>query len=87
VASARLPILCFRLTQPNLDRHNRVSTTDTRLIRRIVRDTFERGYTAVQTIQPVGNRWRRGEKKYSLPLPGKCGRDVQLGISLRALCS
>ncbi|HLA97232.1 MAG TPA: nucleoside kinase [Anaerolineales bacterium] len=54
------------LTQLNLDRHNRVSTTDTRLIRRIVRDANERGYTARQTIQ----RWesvRRGEKRYIFP--------------------
>ncbi len=54
------------LTQLNLDRHNRVSTTDTRMIRRIVRDARERGYTAFQTIQ----RWefvRRGEKRYIFP--------------------
>jgi len=54
------------LTQINLDRQNRVSTTDTRLIRRIVRDARERGYTAQQTIQ----RWesvRRGEKRYIFP--------------------
>jgi uridine kinase len=51
------------LTQLNLDRHNRVSTTDTRLIRRIVRDARERGYTAKQTI----SRWesvRSGEKRH-----------------------
>jgi len=54
------------LTQLNLDRHNRISTTDTRLIRRIVRDARERGYSAMQTIQ----RWesvRRGEKRYIFP--------------------
>jgi uridine kinase len=54
------------LTQLNLDRHNRVSTTDTRLLRRIVRDARERGYSAQQTIQ----RWesvRRGEKRYIFP--------------------
>ena len=54
------------LTQLNLDRHNRVSTTDTRLIRRIVRDARERGYTAKDTI----SRWesvRRGEKRYIFP--------------------
>lgn len=54
------------LTQLNLDRHNRVSTTDTRLIRRIVRDARTRGYTPQETIQ----RWesvRRGEKKYIFP--------------------
>jgi len=54
------------LTQLNLDRHNRVSTTDTRLIRRIVRDARERGYSAAQTIE----RWesvRRGEKRHIFP--------------------
>ena len=54
------------LTQLNLDRHNRVSTTDTRLIRRIVRDARERGYSATQTI----GRWesvRRGEKRHIFP--------------------
>jgi uridine kinase len=54
------------LTQLNLDRHNRVSTTDTRLIRRIVRDTHERGYSAQQTI----HRWesvRRGEEQHIFP--------------------
>ena len=54
------------LTQLNLDSHNRISTTDTRLIRRIVRDARERGYTAKQTIQ----RWeavRWGEKQNIFP--------------------
>ena len=54
------------LTQLNLDRLNRVSTTDTRLLRRIVRDARERGYSARDTI----SRWesvRRGEKKYVFP--------------------
>ncbi len=59
-------IYASALTQLNLDRHNRVSTTDTRLIRRIVRDARERGYTATQTVR----RWesvRRGEKRYIFP--------------------
>ncbi len=54
------------LTQLNLDSHNRISTTDTRLIRRIVRDARDRGYSAQQTI----GRWesvRRGEKRYIFP--------------------
>ncbi|MCS6907371.1 MAG: nucleoside kinase [Anaerolineales bacterium] len=54
------------LTQLNLDRHNRVSTTDTRLIRRIVRDSRERGYTAQQTIR-IWESVRRGEKRYIFP--------------------
>lgn len=54
------------LTQLNLDRHNRVSTTDTRIIRRIVRDAARRGYTARDTIA----RWpsvERGEWRNIFP--------------------
>ena len=54
------------LTQLNLDRHNRVSTADSRLIRRIVRDAASRGYLAAQTIR----RWpsvQRGEKLHIFP--------------------
>jgi uridine kinase len=51
------------LTQLNLDRHNRVATSDCRLIRRIVRDAATRGYTATATLK----RWDsvvRGEKQH-----------------------
>jgi uridine kinase len=54
------------LTQLNIDKHNRVPTTDTRLIRRIVRDAAGRGYTAEETL----DRWesvRRGEKRWIFP--------------------
>jgi uridine kinase len=54
------------LTQLNLDRYNRVSTTDCRLIRRIVRDAATRGYNATQTL----HRWdmvTRGEKQHIFP--------------------
>ncbi len=54
------------LTQLNIDRHNRVPTTDTRLIRRIVRDATYRGYTAEETLE----HWdmvRRGEKEFIFP--------------------
>ncbi len=66
LASQSFKIYASALTQLNLDRHNRVSTTDTRLIRRIVRDARERGYSAQQTI----SRWesvRRGEKRHIFP--------------------
>jgi uridine kinase len=59
-------IYASALTQLNLDRYNRVSTTDTRLIRRIVRDASERGYLARATIRgwpSVG----RGEKRNIFP--------------------
>jgi uridine kinase len=54
------------LTQLNLDRHNRVSTTDCRLIRRIVRDAAARGYRAADSLR----RWEsvtRGEKQLIFP--------------------
>jgi uridine kinase len=59
-------IYASALTQLNLDRFNRVSTTDTRLLRRIVRDAKMRGYDALETIR----RWesvRRGEKEFIFP--------------------
>ena len=54
------------LTGLNLDNHNRVSTTDVRLLRRITRDAVQRGYNATETI----SRWtsvRRGEKRNIFP--------------------
>ena len=65
-SGAAFRVYVSALTQLNLDRHNRVSTTDTRLIRRMVRDARERGYSAAQTI----SRWesvRRGEKRHIFP--------------------
>ena len=54
------------LTQLNIDDHNRIPTTDVRLIRRLVRDHQFRGYSAKQTI----DRWpsvRRGENNNIFP--------------------
>ncbi len=49
------------LTQLNLDEHNRIATTDGRLIRRIVRDAAHRGASAAhsQGRMPDNVRWRR----------------------------
>ena len=54
------------LTQINLDDHNRIPTTDLRLIRRIVRDYNFRGYSAETTIINW-NSVRRGEEKNIFP--------------------
>ncbi len=54
------------LTQLNVDEHNSISTSDTRLIRRLVRDHRTRGYQAEDTIL----RWpavRRGEEVHIFP--------------------
>ncbi|MBX3064181.1 MAG: nucleoside kinase [Anaerolineae bacterium] len=54
------------LTVLNLNRHNRIPTTDVRLLRRMVRDAATRGYSAQDTL----DRWssvRRGEERYIFP--------------------
>ena len=54
------------LTQLSLDLNNRISTTDNRLMRRMVRDSKFRGHSALETLK----RWpsvRRGEKKWIFP--------------------
>jgi len=54
------------LTQLNLDDHNRIPTTDNRLLRRMTRDFQFRGYSAIDTL----SRWpsvRKGEKRNIFP--------------------
>jgi len=66
LAESVFRIYISALTQLNIDRHNRVSTTDNRLIRRIVRDARTRGYSAADTI----GRWEsvhRGERRHIFP--------------------
>jgi uridine kinase len=65
-ADAVYRIYVSAITQLNLDRHNRVSISDTRLVRRIVRDATSRGYTATDTLR----RWesvQRGERAHIFP--------------------
>ena len=59
-------IFVSALTQLNLDIHNRVSTTDNRLIRRLVRDHIYRGYSAEGTLA-LWENVRRGEKENIFP--------------------
>ncbi|MCI8411309.1 MAG: nucleoside kinase [Clostridia bacterium] len=54
------------LTVLNMDRFNRISTTDTRMVRRIVRDNQFRGYNAKDTIR-TWDMVKRGEEKNIFP--------------------
>ena len=61
------------LTVLNMDRYNRISTTDTRLVRRIVRDYQFRGYSAIHTL----NTWHKvnkGEEKNIFPFQEEADR-------------
>ena len=54
------------LTELNIDNHTRVSTTDNRLLRRIVRDNRTRGNSVEDTLE----KWKKvrlGEEKYIFP--------------------
>lgn len=63
---SKFKIYISALTQLNIDEHNRIPTTDGRLIRRMVRDARTRGISAEETIA----RWqsvRKGEESYIFP--------------------
>ncbi len=62
----KLKIYVSALTQINIDDTHRISTTDNRLIRRIVRDYHFRNHTAEQTFE-MWRSVRRGEEKNIFP--------------------
>ncbi len=67
------------LTQLNLDDHNRISTTDNRIIRRLIRDNRTRGTNASTTL----NMWpsvERGENQYIFPYQNNA--DVMINSAL-----
>ena len=67
------------LTVLSLDNHNRIRTTDNRLLRRIVRDNRTRGYSASDTLSSWG-KVREGEEKYVFPFQDEA--DVIFNTSL-----
>ncbi|MBQ9828655.1 MAG: nucleoside kinase [Lachnospiraceae bacterium] len=78
-AGSKFKIYISALTMMNVDKHNRIATTDGRLIRRIVRDAAKRGADARKTI----GMWdivRRGEKANIFPYQE--GADVMFDSSL-----
>ena len=54
------------LTELNIDSHNRISTSDSRLLRRIVRDNRTRSYSVERTLSQWPNV-RNGEEKWIFP--------------------
>lgn len=81
----KLKIYVSALTQLNLDDHNRVRTTDYRLLRRMVRDYNFRGHGARQTLA-MWSSVQRGERKYIFPFQGSAdiafnsALDYELGV-------
>ena len=77
--SQKYKIYISDLTVLNMDYHNRISTTDSRLIRRIVRDNQFRGYTALHTLK-MWYSVNRGEKKNIFPYQEEA--DIMFNSSL-----
>lgn len=63
---SKFKIYISALTSLNIDEHNRIPTTDGRLLRRMVRDARTRGASAKRTIQ-MWPSVRRGEEQYIFP--------------------
>ncbi|HKM00925.1 MAG TPA: nucleoside kinase [Sedimentibacter sp.] len=62
----KFKIYISALTQLNIDRHNRISTSDLRLLRRIVRDNTHRGNNAFKTME-LWDNVVKGTEKYIFP--------------------
>lgn len=63
---SKFKIYISALTSLNVDEHNRIPTTDSRLLRRMVRDARTRGASATRTIQ-MWPSVRRGEEENIFP--------------------
>ncbi|MBQ2957356.1 MAG: nucleoside kinase [Clostridia bacterium] len=77
--SLKFKIYISALTTLNLDDHNRIRTTDARLLRRMVRDYQFRG-TTPETTMSMWPSVRRGEEKYIFPFQEEA--DVMFNSSL-----
>lgn len=75
----KFKIYLSALTQLNLDDHNRITTSDNRLIRRIVRDYNYRGKSAADTIGMWGNV-QKGERLHIFPFQDNA--DAMLNTAL-----
>lgn len=76
---SKFKIYISALTQINIDEHNRIATTDGRLIRRIIRDSRTRGTKAKDTIK-MWPSVRRGENENIFPYQGEA--DVMFNSAL-----
>jgi uridine kinase len=65
-AGRKFKIYVSALTQLNIDANNRISTTDNRLLRRLIRDHQFRGHSPLETLR-MWNMVRRGEKRWVFP--------------------
>ena len=78
-SSKKLKIYLSALTEINIDEDNRISTTDNRLIRRLIRDHYTRGYEPHETLEVWGSV-REGEEKYIFPYQDESDITLNTGL-------
>ena len=78
-SSKKFKIYLSALTEINIDEDNRISTTDNRLIRRMIRDYYTRGYSPIDTLE-VWKNVRLGEEKYIFPNQDEADITINTGL-------
>ena len=77
--SSKVKIYLSALTEINIDKDNRIPTTDNRLIRRLIRDYYHRGYNPEQTLK-VWESVRSGEEKNIFPFQDDADYTINTGL-------
>ena len=78
-SSKKIKIYLSALTEINVDKDNRISTTDNRLIRRLIRDYYTRGYEPFETLD-LWDSVREGEEKYIFPYQDEADITLNTGL-------
>ena len=77
--SSIIKIYLSALTEINIDKDNRIATTDNRLIRRIIRDYYSRGYDPEDTLK-LWENVRNGEEKNIFPFQDEADITINTGL-------
>jgi len=78
-ASRKVKIYLSALTEINIDKDNRIPTTDNRLIRRLIRDYYKRGYSPEETLK-LWNNVRSGEENNIFPFQDEADYTINTGL-------
>ena len=78
-SSNKVKIYLSALTEINIDKDNRIPTTDNRLIRRLIRDYYTRGYDPEDTLK-LWENVRSGEEKNIFPYQDEADYTINTGL-------
>ena len=78
-SSSIIKVYLSALTEINIDKDNRISTTDNRLIRRLIRDYYKRGYNPEETLK-LWENVRLGEEKNVFPYQDEADITINTGL-------